>query len=108
MPWVAAASLDDLPAGSSVEFPSLGRAYALFRSSDGQVITCLDGLCPHQGGRLAVGVFDGVRVTCPRRGCLRWSFDVRTGASSVGEPMRRRLYPVRLDGSRIEVGLPDD
>ena len=108
MPWVEAASLDDLPAGGSLEFSSRGRAFALFRPLDGGMIACIDGLCPHQGGRLASGPFDGDRVTCPRRGCLRWSFDVRTGASSAGEPTRRRLHPVRLDGRRVLVGLPDD
>jgi nitrite reductase/ring-hydroxylating ferredoxin subunit len=108
MPWVEAATLDDLPAGTSLEFTGRGAAYALFRSLDGEEITCLDGLCSHDQGRLAKGPFDGGRVTCPRRGCLRWSFDVRTGAASVGEPARRRPYPVRLEGRSILVALPDD
>lgn len=108
MPWVEAARLDDLPAGGSREFSSRGRAYALFRSPDGREITCIDGLCPHQGGALASGPFDGARVTCPRRGCLRWSFDVRTGASSVGESCRRRPYPVRVEARGVLVALPDD
>jgi nitrite reductase (NADH) small subunit len=108
MPWVEAATLDDLPAGTSLEFSSRGRAYALFRSLDGEEITCLDGPCPHNGGRLASGPFDGSRVICPRLGCLRWSFDVRTGAASVGEAVRRRLHPVRLEGRAVLVALPDD
>ncbi len=108
MRWVEVATLDDLPAGGSLEFSSLGRIYALFRSPDDEAITCLDGLCPHDGGRLASGSFDGARVICPRRGCLRWSFDLRTGASSVGEGVRRRLHPVRLEGRAVLVALPDD
>ena len=108
MAWVEAATLDDLPAGASLEFESRGTVYALFRSPDGDVITCLDGLCPHNSGRLASGPFDGSTVTCPRRGCLRWSFDVRTGASTVGEPIRLRLHPVRLDGRSILVALLED
>ena len=103
--WIEAACLDDLPAGSSREFSHGGRAYALFRVDD--EITCLDGLCPHMGGRLASGPFEGSRVTCPRRGCLRWSFDVRTGACPVGESLRRKLYPVRLEGRAILVDLPE-
>jgi nitrite reductase (NADH) small subunit len=108
MPWIEAASLDDLPAGSALEFVSRGRVYALFRPLDDREITCLDGLCPHNGGRLAVGSFDGRRVTCPRRGCLRWSFDVRTGAASVGDLVRRPIYPVRLEGRAVLTDLPDD
>jgi nitrite reductase (NADH) small subunit len=102
--WFEAASLDDLPPGSSLEFAHGGRVYALFRPVD--EVTCLDGLCPHQGGRLALGPLDGSRVTCPRRGCLRWSFDVRTGASTVGEAVRRRVHPVRIEGRAIFVSLP--
>jgi nitrite reductase/ring-hydroxylating ferredoxin subunit len=103
--WIEAASLDDLPPGSSKEFEHGGRLYALFRVGD--EVTCLDGLCPHQGGRLANGPFEGSRVTCPRRGCLRWSFDVRTGDCPVGESPRLRLYPVRLEGRVVLVALPD-
>ena len=106
MPWIEAATLDDLAVGDSLGFSSGGRAYALFRSGD--EITCLDGLCPHQGGRLASGPFDGSRVTCPRRGCLRWSFDVRTGASPIGDLALPRPYPVRLEGRMILVDLPGD
>ena len=102
--WFEAARLDDLPPGSSLEFTHGGRVFALFRSGD--EVTCLDGICPHQGGRLAFGPFDGSRVTCPRRGCLRWSFDVRTGLSTVGDPVRRRPYPVRVEGRSILVDLP--
>jgi nitrite reductase (NADH) small subunit len=105
MRWVEAASLDDLPSGSSLEFSSDGRVYALFRV--GQAITCLDGLCPHQGGRLADGPLVGSKVTCPRLGCLRWSFDVETGACPVGEILNRRLYPVRVEGRAVFVALPE-
>jgi nitrite reductase (NADH) small subunit len=105
MPWIEAASLDDLPSGSSLEFSSKGRVYALFRV--GEAITCIDGLCPHQGGRLAVGPFDGSKVICPRRGCLRWSFDVSTGVCPVSESLTRRLYPVRVEGRAVLVALPE-
>ena len=102
--WIQVASLDDLPPGSSREFIHEGRVYALFRI--GEAITCLDGLCPHNGGRLVNGPVDGFRVTCPRLGCLRWSFDLRTGACSVGQALTRRLYPVRVEADAIFVALP--
>lgn len=106
MAWVDVASVDELIGRGSLEFEARGRPYVLFRSGD--AISCLDGLCPHRGGRLADGPFDGSRVTCGRKGCLRWSFDVRTGACSVGDPPRRPPHPVRVEGSRILVDLPDD
>lgn len=108
MPWFEAARLDDLPPGGSREFTGEGRIYALFRSPDGQAITCLDGLCPHQGGRLAGGSFDGSRVTCPRRGCLRWSFDAKSGVSSVDQGVCLGSRPVRVESGAILADLPGD
>ncbi len=104
MPWIEAANLDDWPDGSAQEFRFQGKLYALFRVGDS--IACIDGLCPHQGGRLADGLVVGSKVTCPRRGCLRWSFDLTTGACAVGESLTRRLYPVRVDGRKVSVDLP--
>ena len=102
--WIEAARLDDLPAGSAREFSHGGRVYALFRVGD--EVGCLDGRCPHQGGRLASGPLEGSVVTCPRRGCLRWRFDVLTGVSPVGRGVGRRPYPVRVEGRSILVALP--
>ncbi len=102
--WIEVAKLDGLAVGSSLEFTHGGRVYALFRLPG--EITCIDGLCPHQGGRLANGPFEGSRVTCPRRGCLRWPFDVQTGACPVSESLTRRPYPVRVEGGVVLVALP--
>lgn len=105
MPWIEAARLDGLPIGSALEFTHGGRVYALFRV--GEAITCIDGLCPHQGGRLADGSLAGPTVTCPRIGCLRWSFDVLTGSCPVHDSLTRPLYPVRVQGQAVLVALPD-
>jgi nitrite reductase/ring-hydroxylating ferredoxin subunit len=102
--WIKATTLDDLPTGSALEFTHDGRVYALFRVGD--AITCIDGLCPHQAGRLANGSFLGSTVTCPRIGCLRWSFDVTTGSCALHESLTRRLYPVRVEGRAVLVALP--
>ncbi len=105
MPWIESAKLDDLPGGSAREFTHEGRVYALFRIGD--EITCIDGLCPHQAGRLAQGPLSGSTVTCPRIGCLRWSFDVLSGSCSIHESLKRRLYPVRVEGRSVLVALPE-
>ncbi len=105
MPWVEVARLVDLPVGSAVEFTHEGRVYALFHLGDS--ITCIDGLCPHRKGRLALGSLVGSKVTCPRVGCLRWSFDVLTGVCPVHESLLRRLYPVRVDRDSVFVALPE-
>ena len=45
--WVRVASLADLPPGSALEVRHGHRVYVLFRLGDS--VSCLDGLCPHQG-----------------------------------------------------------
>ncbi len=106
MAFVEAAKLDDWPAGSALEFRHAGRSYLLFRLGGG--VACTDALCPHQGGSLAAGPFDGSRVTCSRKGCLRWSFDVRTGQGPTGGSTRLATYPARVEGGAVLVDLPDD
>ncbi len=102
--WIEAASLANLPPGSAREFAHAGRIYALFRIGD--ELACIDGLCPHRGGHLAAGPLSGPVVTCPRRGCLRWRFDVFDGSSPLGPLPPRRRYPTRVEGGSVFVALP--
>lgn len=102
--WVDIANLDDIPADSGLGFEHAGKLYALFQVGDG--VACVDGLCRHQGSHLARGSVEGTELTCPRRGCLRWRFDIITGASSPGRGIGGRAYPSRVEGGRVLVALP--
>ncbi len=104
--WVPVARLDDLPLNSGREVTHAGRVYALFRVGDR--VTALPGFCPHQQARLADGVVDPERdtVTCPRRGCLRWRFDLRSGANADGLAVTCPTRPVRVEGGLVLVALP--
>ena len=106
MIWVEVLKLADLAAGAGREITLHGKVYALFRV-EGQVMA-LGGLCPHQRAHLAGGVVDVGRgtVTCPRRGCLRWRFDLRTGTHADGLAVACSTHPVRVAGDAVLLGLP--
>ena len=71
-------------------------------------MTALAGLCPHQQARLAGGVVDAARntITCPRRGCLRWRFDLASGANADGLTIRCPVYPARIVADRVFIAVP--
>lgn len=60
--------------GSHLVILEDGREVALF-AVDGEFYA-LNNSCPHMGGPLAEGPFEGHIVTCPWHG---WEFDVRDG-----------------------------
>jgi 3-phenylpropionate/trans-cinnamate dioxygenase ferredoxin subunit len=64
-----------------------------------------DDTCTHEDASLSSGVLVGDLVRCPLHGSR---FSVRTG-EALEEPAEENLrtYPVRLEGDRILVGLPD-
>ncbi|QEH39052.1 Naphthalene 1,2-dioxygenase/salicylate 5-hydroxylase system, ferredoxin component [Aquisphaera giovannonii] len=101
--WVRVAALADVPPGSALEVRHDGRSYALFRL--GESVYCLDGLCPHQKGRLTTVNPDESVVTCSRLGCLRWQFDIRTGSCLQQPQVRARAYGVRIEGDSVFLAL---
>ncbi len=105
--WVAVARLDELTPGSSLEVTRDGRILALVRVEDR--IFALAGLCPHQRARLAEGVVDVATktITCPRRGCLRWRFDLATGTHAAGLPIVCPTYRVEVRAGVVFVACPD-
>lgn len=67
--------------------------------------------CTHLGGSLVKGELDGSVVTCPRHGAR---FDLKTG-QAVGDarialiamPVKDlERYPVKVEGTKILVGVP--
>ncbi|MBM3357972.1 MAG: non-heme iron oxygenase ferredoxin subunit [Betaproteobacteria bacterium] len=64
-----------------------------------------DDTCTHEEASLSAGVLKGALVTCPLHGSR---FNVCTG-EALEEPAEENLrtYPVRLEGERILIGLPE-
>ncbi len=78
-----------------------GLAIALYRL-DGAVYATADH-CTHGSARLSAGEVVEGYVECPLHFGL---FEIRTG-KAAGAPVGRdlRTFPVRLDGTRIEVAI---
>jgi len=76
----------------------------LLANVDGRVCA-VDDACTHEDASLSTGVLKGDLVKCPLHGSR---FNVCTG-KALEEPAEENLrtYPVRQEGGRILVGLPE-
>jgi nitrite reductase/ring-hydroxylating ferredoxin subunit len=99
--FVKLAELKDVPVGGAKEVEFEGRVYALF-NVDG-TISCIDGVCPHQGGPLVDGALEGCKVACPWHG---WEFDVQTGKTPLGPRIKVDVFEVKVDGDDVMVLVP--
>ena len=64
---------------------------------------CVTGTCPHAGGPLAQGDFNGCLLVCPWHG---WEFDCRTGLNDADDCMRLETYPVKIEDGQILIDVP--
>lgn len=94
------AFIEEIPSGSMRAFVVEGRKIAVFHTATG--FFAADNSCPHRGGPLAEGDLRGPEVTCPWH---LWSFDVRTGATSVNPDLRLIRHEVLVDGDRVLIRL---
>jgi len=75
-----------------------GREVALFRHN-GRFFA-LDNQCPHQGGPLGEGHFDGDSIVCPWH---HWDFHLETGQSRMGPDVCVRAYKVEVEGEDVYI-----
>lgn len=73
---------------------------AVFRV--GQRIAAINNRCPHAGGSLGEGEFDGTTVKCPLHG---FRVDVWRGIGNAGKPVR--TFPAELRDEIILITVPD-
>ena len=96
----------------SVELPAPGRMSAF--AVDGlELVLCnvsgvpcvIEDRCPHAEAALSEGRLEGAVLECPLHG---GKLDVKSGAPAA-PPIRRavRTFPVRRDGERLQVEIPD-
>lgn len=95
------AEVASLPPGKGRSIQVGNRRLALF-NVEGR-FHVIDDDCPHRGGPLGPGWFEGCRVHCPLHG---WAFDVTTGACDVRPDRPVRTYPAEVRGDRVWVLLP--
>lgn len=97
-----AASLSDLPRGSTKQIVVAGRPILLCRVDER--VYAVEARCPHRRAPLAEGVLAGPMLACPWH---KATFDVRTG-SRISSPECRDLetWPVRVRGDQVFVIVP--
>lgn len=101
MPWYPIADISDLADRDVIARDCGGKSIALYRLDGAYYAT--QSLCTHANACLSEGeVVDGY-IECPAHFGL---FEIRTG-KAAGAPVTRDLavYPVRVEGTRIEVEL---
>jgi nitrite reductase/ring-hydroxylating ferredoxin subunit len=100
--FIEAAKAGELAPGTMKRVDLRGRRILLV-NVDGRVCA-VDDTCTHEDASLSTGVLRGELVKCPLHGSR---FNVCTG-KVLEEPAEEdlRTYPVRLEGGRILVGLP--
>jgi naphthalene 1,2-dioxygenase ferredoxin component len=99
--WIDAAAEDEI--FDVIGVALAGRDIALY-SVEGQIFAT-GNICTHGQARLCDGFLDGFEIECPHH---QGKFDVRNGHATF-EPAKVAVpsYPVRVEGGRVFVQLPD-
>ena len=91
--------LEDIPdSGCKIVAVRDGVRVAIFRV--GCRVAAINNRCPHAGGSLGDGIFDGTTVNCPRHG---FRVDVWRGIGNAGKPVQR--FPVRVSGDEAAIDV---
>jgi len=82
----------------------IGGHRILLANVEGRICAAAD-TCTHEEASLSTGSLKGALVKCPLHGSR---FNVCTG-EALEEPAEEslRTYPVRIEGDRLQVGLPE-
>jgi nitrite reductase/ring-hydroxylating ferredoxin subunit len=72
---------------------------AVFRV--GERCAAINNRCPHAGGSLGEGEFDGTEVQCPLHG---FRVDVWKGVGNAGKPVQK--YEIAVNGDAVELRIP--
>jgi nitrite reductase (NADH) small subunit len=100
MPFVRAAKIDEVPAGSVRQLDVGGKEVAL--ANVGGKFYAIDNTCVHEGGPLGEGALEGKVVTCPWH---LWEYDVTTG-KLLGNPVAGvACYPTEVRGQEVFIDI---
>ena len=101
--FIEAGKAGELAPGTMKRIDMRGRRILL--ANVGGRLCAVDDTCTHEEASLSTGVLRGELVKCPLHGSR---FNLCTG-KALEEPAEENLrtYPVRLEGERILIGLPE-
>jgi nitrite reductase/ring-hydroxylating ferredoxin subunit len=100
MPFMPAAKIAEVPAGTIHEFQVAGKAVALANVA-GKFYAISD-VCVHRGGPLGQGELHENVVTCPWHG---WQYDVTTGKVTQNPVMGVACYATEVRGDEVFVDI---
>jgi nitrite reductase (NADH) small subunit len=96
MAFVKVGSISALPPGSVTEVILGDDTFAICNQNGD--LHALWGICPHAGGPIGQGTFDGTLVTCPWH---EWAYDCRTGENDYDPAVKLDRYAVKVEGDDI-------
>ena len=101
--FVAVARTEELAPGTKKRV-WVGETRILLVNLDGEFYA-LDDLCPHAFAFMSAGWLDGDEIMCPLHGA---QFNVRTGqVLSLPAEDDLPVFPVKIEGDNILVGVPE-
>lgn len=103
--WIRVASLAELPPGEMLAVAVDDHEVALYRLGEDEVRATAN-VCTHALAYLTDGWLEDGEIECPLHG---GRFDVRSGRGLCA-PIESdlRVYPVRIEGEDILIGLCDE
>ena len=98
--WVTACAIDDVDEEDVIRFDHDGRAYAIYKSPQGEFFAT-NGVCTHEHAFLSDGLVMGDIIECPKH---NGRFNYRTGeAKSAPACVNLATFPVRVEGGDVLV-----
>ncbi|HET7583867.1 MAG TPA: Rieske 2Fe-2S domain-containing protein [Gemmatimonadaceae bacterium] len=99
--WTPVMRNDELEERTAARIAVDGKSVLLYR--DGEHVRAMGAVCPHAGGPLDRGMFDGECVECPWHQSV---FDMRSGTVVHGPATRApQLFDARVRDGQIEIRL---
>src|SRR5258706_14141939 len=99
--YVKVATVDQVPSNGGLLVETAGKRIALFNL--GADYFAIDDTCTHVGGSLSEGTIMGQSVACPWHGAM---FNLTNGQGTPPARGPVSCYPVRVQGSDIEIAVP--
>ena len=95
--WLTIGDLDEIPVRGARRVRYGDVDIAVFRTIDDRIFA-LEDRCPHHAGPLSQGIVHDNCVTCPLH---NWVISLITGAAQGADDGQTRVFPVRVEGSKV-------
>lgn len=99
--WTQIGIVSDIPQRGARCVQIDAQTIAIFRGHDDQIYA-LEDICTNCDGPISQGIVGDRSVFCP---ICNWEIDLKTGEACGADVGQVAIYPVRLDGKAILLGL---